>query len=124
VGSLHTKDDEDKFTPFNPGVFAEWDYGRGTAGAGVFRNSYSEGAFAFIGTYPLLEREDWDLSVFGAFAWYPNGRRFDLSVGNWVPGLGLEFRTERYFAQVFPSSDDIFDAVITLGFVVPLGDGG
>ena len=118
-GSVHTKDEDNKFTPFNPGAFLTWDHPRVSTSVGVFRNSYSDPAFAVVAAWPLWRPGDWQVSAFGALAWYENGSRFDLSVGNWVPGVGIELRRDRYFAQIFPSSDDIFDAVITVGISVP-----
>lgn len=119
VGSIHTKDEDDKFSPFNPGLFLTWDRRSVSYSAGIFRNSYSDPAFALVATWAFWHPRDWELSAFGALAWYPNGSRFDLSIGNWVPGLGVEVRRGSYFAQIFPSSDDLLDAVVTFGVTVP-----
>lgn len=119
IASLHTKDKDNKFEAFNPGVFLTWDKPRVSVSAGVFRNSYGENAFAFVGAWPIWKPRDWEVSVFGALAWYPNGSRFDLSFGNWVPGLGVEVRRGRVFTQIFPSSDDPLDMVVTFGITVP-----
>ncbi|MEM9971425.1 MAG: hypothetical protein AAF762_10055 [Pseudomonadota bacterium] len=119
IGSVHTKDEDNKFEAFNPGVFLTWDRPRVSLSAGVFRNSYGDGAFAFVGAWPFWRPDEWEVSAFGALAWYPNGSRFDLSVGNWVPGVGVEVRRGTAFAQIFPSSDDVLDMVITFGVTVP-----
>lgn len=117
--TLHAQDEDDRFETVTPGIFLTWDRPHVSLTAGLFRNSYGDGAFAFIGTWPVWEPGDWQVSLLGALAWYPNGSRFGLSVGNWVPGVGVEVRRDRLFANIFPSSDDPLDIVVTFGVTVP-----
>ena len=117
--SLHHEGDSDHNWA-TPGVFATWDRPRISYSAGVYLNSHRRLSVAFAAAVPIWRPGDWTISAFGGIALYPGeGRRFDLSFGDWVPGIGAEIRRGRFVAQVFPSSDRIEDVVVTLGITLP-----
>ncbi|WP_300030097.1 hypothetical protein [uncultured Roseobacter sp.] len=114
LGSEHFNATKE-FQEFNPGVFLTWE-GRYDVSAGIYYNSYEEvGGLVALGR-DFWEGEDYAVGLFGALALYPgDGDRFDVSIGDVVPLIGLQARYRNVFAQLIPGNGETTDAVLAVG---------
>lgn len=115
LGSHHVDASYD-FEEVNPGLILTWDRDPLDWSVGVYRNSYGRVSTAAFAALPVIEG-DLSVSLIGGLAHYPeNGRRFAISVGDWVPMIGLHARTGPLSVLILPSDGKATDAIIAVGF--------
>lgn len=111
---------ERSFEQSNPGIFFTWedralglDYS-----IGAYRNSFGRASVAATAALPVIERGQFQASVFAGLALYPgNGDEFALHAGDVVPIAGLQARLGHGFVQVMPGDGM---AIISFGLTFPL----
>lgn len=119
LGSEHVNATID-FQEFNPGVFLIWE-GKYDFGVGVFYNSYEDVSVSVSTAYNFIKNEQFNFGVFGALAVYPGeGDRFDHSIGDIIPIVGLQARYGNVFTQLIPGGGQSTDAVLTFGLTFSL----
>ena len=137
-GSYHA-DIQIEVEEINPGVFLEWemerpqpllrmlspDKGRKPSTvAGVFRNSFGDGALSLAIALPLASQNSLELDALAGAAWYPgNGERVAVAVGDVVPLVGLRVSYRNAVLLGFPGDGESFDALFAFGVSFPLGGG-
>lgn len=120
-GSMHLNATSE-FNEFNPGVFLTWENER-KYHLGAYWNSYEKVSVAALVGWPIIGDENWTFDIIAGGAYYPgDGRDFPVSLGDFVPLAGVQLRTGRFFAQVFPGDGDIVDAIISFGVTIPIED--
>ena len=103
------------FQEFNPGVFLTWERDLDYS-IGLFYNSYSEVSVLGSVGYNVEAAPDLFLGAFAGIALYPgDGDRFNLSVGDFIPIVGLQARYRNFFTQIIPSDGETTDGVLTFG---------
>ncbi|MFK7881221.1 hypothetical protein [Roseobacter sp.] len=120
LGTEHFNATED-FREFNPGLFLTWEENTFDYSVGIFQNSYSNvSVLASIG-YDVEVATEFEVGAFAALALYPGeGDRFDHSIGDVVPLIGLKARYRNFFAQLIPSDGDTTDGILAVGLTFAL----
>ncbi|MDF1671039.1 MAG: hypothetical protein P1U83_15640 [Roseovarius sp.] len=109
------------FQEINPGAFLTWEKKTFDYSVGAFYNSYSEvSVLASIGySYEILP--EFEVGAFSGLAVYPgDGHRFDASVGDVVPMVGLQTRYRNIFAQFIPAEGTSVDSLLAVGLTFNL----
>lgn len=124
IGSYHVNPASD-FEESNPGLFVTWEDAWGgplDVSLGGYQNSYGRGSASAFASLPFLEAENFEASVFGGLAHYPeDGRNFALSYEDVVVLGGLQLRWGPTFMQIVPGDGQEADAVVAFGISSPLG---
>ncbi|MGZ2257883.1 hypothetical protein [Roseobacter sp. A03A-229] len=120
LGSEHFDAQED-FREFNPGVFLTWEGPTFDYTVGVFQNSYSNVSPLISIGYDIEVATEFEVGAFAGLAIYPGeGDRFDHSIGNVVPLIGLQARYRNFFAQLLPADGQSTDGVLAFGLTFAL----
>ncbi|WP_195822010.1 hypothetical protein [Roseobacter sp. MH60115] len=120
LGSEHINATED-FREFNPGVFLTWEREVFDYTIGVFQNSYSNVSPLVSIGYDVEVATEFEIGVFGGLAVYPGeGDRFDHSIGDVIPLIGLQARYRNFFTQLLPADGQSTDGVLTFGITFEL----
>ncbi|GFE48281.1 hypothetical protein So717_00340 [Roseobacter cerasinus] len=120
LGSEHFNATED-FREFNPGVFLTWEGQTFDYSVGVFQNSYSNVSPLVSISYDIEVAPEFEVGAFAGLAVYPGeGDRFDHSIGNVIPLIGLQARYRNVFAQLLPAAGQSTDGVLAFGLTFDL----
>lgn len=120
LGSEHFNATED-FREFNPGLFLTWEGPTFDYSVGLFQNSYSNVSPLVSIGYDVEIATEFEVGAFAGLAVYPGeGDRFDHSIGNVIPLIGLQARYRNVFVQLLPADGQSTDGVLTFGLTFAL----
>lgn len=119
TGSRHIGTDY-PFQEVNPGLFLTWEdraFGLDYS-LGAYRNSFGKLSVAATAALPLIDRDRFQIALFGGLAIYPgDGDKFLISAGDAVPVAGLQARYGNGFVQIMPGDGM---AIVAFGLTFPV----